>query len=46
MTGGRVKRIQEYVKDEDDFLLTYGDGLCNVKIDQQNFINLIKRLQQ
>ena len=34
MTGGRVKRIQEYVKDEDDFLLTYGDGLCNVKIDE------------
>ena len=32
MTGGRVKRIKEYLKEEDDFLLTYGDGLCNVNI--------------
>ena len=34
MTGGRVKRIQEYIKEEEDFLLTYGDGLCNVNIDE------------
>lgn len=33
MTGGRVKRIQPYVKDE-RFLLTYGDGLSNIKIDE------------
>ena len=32
MTGGRVKRIKEYLKEEDDFLLTYGDGLCNINI--------------
>lgn len=32
MTGGRVKRIQEFVKDE-PFLLTYGDGVSNVDID-------------
>jgi glucose-1-phosphate cytidylyltransferase len=31
MTGGRVKRIKDYVGDE-DFLLTYGDGVSNVDI--------------
>ena len=31
MTGGRVKRIREYVNDE-TFLLTYGDGVANVDI--------------
>jgi glucose-1-phosphate cytidylyltransferase len=33
MTGGRVKRIKRYVKD-DHFLVTYGDGLANVDIDK------------
>ena len=33
MTGGRVKRIQEYIGNE-DFLLTYGDGLSDVPIDK------------
>lgn len=31
MTGGRVKRIQKYI-DEDNFLITYGDGVCDVDI--------------
>lgn len=31
MTGGRIKRIQEYIGDE-PFLLTYGDGLCDEDI--------------
>lgn len=31
MTGGRVKRIRDYVGDE-TFLLTYGDGLADVNI--------------
>lgn len=29
MTGGRIKRIQEYVGDE-TFFMTYGDGVCDV----------------
>lgn len=33
MTGGRVKRIQEYVGNE-SFMLTYGDGVCDVEIDK------------
>ena len=31
MTGGRIKRIQKYVGDE-TFMLTYGDGVCDVDI--------------
>jgi glucose-1-phosphate cytidylyltransferase len=33
MTGGRIKRIQEYVGDE-PFLMTYGDGVCDVDINK------------
>lgn len=33
MTGGRIKRIQPYVGNE-PFLMTYGDGLCDVEIDK------------
>jgi len=31
-TGGRLKRVAEYLKDEDAFCLSYGDGLANVDI--------------
>ena len=31
MTGGRVKRVQSYIGDE-PFLLTYGDGVCDVDV--------------
>lgn len=33
MTGGRIKRIQKYIGDE-PFLMTYGDGVCDVEIDK------------
>lgn len=33
MTGGRIKRIQPYIGDE-PFMLTYGDGVCNVDLDK------------
>jgi glucose-1-phosphate cytidylyltransferase len=33
MTGGRIKKIKEYVKDE-TFMLTYGDGLSDVNIKE------------
>lgn len=32
MTGGRIKRIESYVKGE-TFMMTYGDGVCNVDLD-------------
>ena len=31
-TGGRIKRIQRFIGD-DDFLCTYGDGVSNVDLD-------------
>ena len=31
MTGGRIKRVQEYIGDE-PFMMTYGDGVCDVDI--------------
>lgn len=33
MTGGRIKRIQEYVGNE-IFMMTYGDGVCDVDINK------------
>lgn len=33
MTGGRIKRIQKYVGNE-TFLMTYGDGVCDVDINK------------
>ncbi|MEF9989249.1 MAG: glucose-1-phosphate cytidylyltransferase [Christensenellaceae bacterium] len=33
MTGGRVKRIKKYV-DNEPFMLTYGDGVADVNIDE------------
>lgn len=32
-TAGRLKKVNEYIKDEDFFFLTYGDGLSNVNIN-------------
>ena len=33
MTGGRIKRVQEYIGKE-TFFMTYGDGVCDVDIDK------------
>lgn len=33
MTGGRIKRIQKYIE-EDDFMLTYGDGVSDIPLDR------------
>jgi len=33
MTGGRIKRIQNYIGDE-TFMMTYGDGVCDVDISE------------
>tara|TARA_B100001013_G_scaffold342021_1_gene267370 strand:- start:349 stop:1122 length:774 start_codon:yes stop_codon:yes gene_type:complete len=32
MTGGRLRRVADYVKDESAFCFTYGDGLSDVNI--------------
>jgi glucose-1-phosphate cytidylyltransferase len=33
MTGGRIKRVQPYIGNE-PFLMTYGDGVCDVNIKE------------
>jgi len=32
MTGGRLKRVQEFLKDEDEFCFTYGDGVADIDL--------------
>lgn len=32
MTGGRLKAVYDYIKDEETFCFTYGDGVSNVDI--------------
>ena len=34
MTGGRLKRVADYLKDEELFCLTYGDGVSDVNITE------------
>ena len=34
MTGGRLKRVAAFVKDEEFFCLTYGDGLSDINITE------------
>lgn len=32
MTGGRLRRVSDYIKDEDAFCFTYGDGVGDIDI--------------
>ena len=34
MTGGRLRRVAPYIKDEESFCLTYGDGVSDVNITE------------
>ena len=34
MTGGRLRRIKDYVKNEEAFCFTYGDGISNINIKE------------
>lgn len=35
MTGGRLKLVEDYVRDEEIFCFTYGDGLADIDITAQ-----------
>ena len=35
LTGGRLKRVSEYISDEEAICFTYGDGLANINISDQ-----------
>jgi glucose-1-phosphate cytidylyltransferase len=41
MTGGRLLRLKKYLKDEETFMLTYGDGVSSVNI--KNLLNFHKK---
>ncbi len=32
LTGGRLKRVSDYIKDDEAFCFTYGDGVSNVDV--------------
>jgi glucose-1-phosphate cytidylyltransferase len=32
MTGGRLKRVADHIKDEQDFCFTYGDGVADIDV--------------
>lgn len=34
LTGTRVKKVEKYLRDEKDFMLTYGDGVSDVDLDR------------
>lgn len=34
LTGGRLKRVRDYVRDEEAFCFTYGDGVSNVNVTE------------
>jgi glucose-1-phosphate cytidylyltransferase len=34
MTGARVRRIREYIGQDEEFMLTYGDGVGDIDIDK------------
>lgn len=34
MTGGRLRRVKEYVKDDEAFCFTYGDGVADINIKE------------
>jgi glucose-1-phosphate cytidylyltransferase len=34
LTGGRLRRVTEYLKDEESFCFTYGDGVSDVNITE------------
>jgi glucose-1-phosphate cytidylyltransferase len=35
LTGGRLRRVAHYLKDEPEFCFTYGDGVADVNITEQ-----------
>ncbi|RCV90919.1 glucose-1-phosphate cytidylyltransferase [Billgrantia montanilacus] len=35
LTGGRLKRVADYLRDEQAFCFTYGDGVANIDITSQ-----------
>jgi len=34
LTGSRVKKIEHYIGDDETFMLTYGDGVCDIDLGE------------
>lgn len=34
MTGGRIKRIEEYIGEDEEFMITYGDGVSDINLSE------------
>ena len=43
MTGGRIKRIKNFIGKDNFFFMSYGDGLCNVNIKKLISFHLRKK---
>ena len=41
MTGGRLKKIKKFLKEDETFMFTYGDGVSNINI--KKIINFNKK---
>lgn len=43
MTGGRIRRVKPYLINENNFLMTYGDGLSNINLNKVIKLHLKKK---
>ncbi len=34
LTGGRLKRMKKFIKEKEDFMFTYGDGISNINLNK------------
>ena len=46
MTGGRLKRLQKYFRKDENFMLTYGDGVSNINLEKLKTFHIKKKSQQ
>jgi len=44
MTGGRLKKIDRFLKKDEEFMFTYGDGVSNINI--KKLINFHKKMKK
>ena len=40
MTGGRLKKVEKYLKNDENFFLTYGDGLSNINLSKLSKLHI------
>ena len=43
MTGGRLKRLQKYFRKDENFMLTYGDGVSNINLEKLKTFHIKKK---